>query len=108
MISCLPFTNSARFLHRESTVYASATFSASREFHASSANRTFRIAVSRVNGGSGGRAASALACALDAAPPALWSVISPSHVSLSILLSWPPLLSTAASAPHEARSQSPP
>src|ERR1700692_1963369 len=54
-ISCLPFTNSERFLQRESTVYARATFSGSREFQASSASRTLLIAVSRVNGGNGGR-----------------------------------------------------
>src|SRR6202140_4385695 len=54
-ISCLPFTNSERFLQRESTVYAKATFSGSREFQASSASRTLLIAVSRVNGGDGGR-----------------------------------------------------
>src|SRR5579872_1117004 len=41
--------NSARFRQRESGVYASDTFCGSREFHASSAMRTFWIAVSRVN-----------------------------------------------------------
>ena len=39
--SALPFTNSARFRQRLSTVYAKATFSGSREFHPSSALRTF-------------------------------------------------------------------
>jgi hypothetical protein len=48
--------NSDRFLHRESIVYASATFAGSRLFQASSARRTFCIAVSRVKGGNGGRA----------------------------------------------------
>jgi len=55
MISCLPFTNSERFRHRESTEYARATFSGSREFQPSSARRTFWIADCRVNGGNGGR-----------------------------------------------------
>jgi hypothetical protein len=36
-------------------VYARATFSGSREFQPSSARRTFCMAVSRVNGGNGGR-----------------------------------------------------
>src|SRR5713226_4444072 len=48
--------NSDRFLHRESIVYARATFAGSRVFQASSARRTFCIALSRVNGGKGGRA----------------------------------------------------
>src|SRR5260370_17597905 len=48
--------NSDRFLHRESIVYARATFAGSRVFQASSAWRTFCIALSRVNGGKGGRA----------------------------------------------------
>src|SRR5260370_12258184 len=47
--------NSDRFLHRESIVYARATFAGSRVFQASSARRTFCIALSRVNGGKGGR-----------------------------------------------------
>src|SRR4030088_2581850 len=51
MISLRPLTNSARFRHLLSTVYASATFSGSREFHPFSAFRTFAAAVSRVNGG---------------------------------------------------------
>src|SRR6266540_6033337 len=49
--------NSERFRQWLSSVYASATFSGSREFQASSASRTFWMAVSRVNGGSGGRVA---------------------------------------------------
>src|SRR5712692_7210311 len=48
--------DSDRFLHRESIVYARATFAGSRVFQASSARRTFCIALSRVNGGYGGRA----------------------------------------------------
>ena len=55
MIFSRPFTNSERFLHLESTEYPSATLPGSREFQASSAILTFWIAVSRVNGGSGGR-----------------------------------------------------
>src|SRR5580704_942782 len=55
MISFRPFMNSDRFLHRESIVYAKATFAGSRVFQPSSARRTFWIALSRVNGGKGGR-----------------------------------------------------
>src|SRR5882724_6831716 len=51
-----PLMNSDRFRHRESIVYARATFAGSRVFQASSARRTFCIALSRVNGGKGGRA----------------------------------------------------
>src|SRR5262249_1224657 len=54
---CRPFMNSERLRQRESGVYAGLTFSGSRQFQASSARRTFLIAVSRVNGGTGGRAA---------------------------------------------------
>ena len=43
-----------------SMLYASETFSGSREFQASSAIRTFCTAVSYVNGGSGGRLFSAI------------------------------------------------
>src|SRR5688500_7639049 len=50
-----PEKNSARFRHALSTVYASDTRSGSREFQASSAARAFCAAVSRVNGGNGGR-----------------------------------------------------
>src|SRR5216684_3027574 len=46
---------SARLRHLLSTVYANETRSGSRLFHASSAARTFCVAVSRVNGGTGGR-----------------------------------------------------
>src|SRR5260370_3943301 len=56
MISFRPLMNSDRFLQRESIVYARATFAGSRVFQASSARRTFCIALSRVNGGNGGRA----------------------------------------------------
>jgi hypothetical protein len=55
--------NSARLRQRESTVYAGDTFSGSRVFHASSARRTFSMAVSWVKGGTGGR--------VDMIPP-LW------------------------------------
>src|SRR5579864_8808052 len=48
--------NSDRFLQRESIAYARATFAGSRVFQASSARRTFCIALSLVNGGKGGRA----------------------------------------------------
>src|SRR5260370_29954786 len=48
--------NSDRFIQRESIAYARATFAGSRAFQASSARRTFCIALSRVNGGKGGRA----------------------------------------------------
>src|SRR5437870_11984405 len=51
----LPEKNSARLRHALSTVYASDTRSGSREFQASSAARAFCAAVSRVNGGNGGR-----------------------------------------------------
>jgi catechol 2,3-dioxygenase-like lactoylglutathione lyase family enzyme len=47
---------SDRFLQRESIAYARATFAGSRVFQASSASRTFCIALSRVNGGKGSRA----------------------------------------------------
>src|SRR5690349_19449887 len=50
-----PAKNSARLRHALSTVYASETRSGSREFHASSAARALYAAVSRVNGGNGGR-----------------------------------------------------
>ena len=56
MISFRPWMNSDRFLQRESIVYARDTFAGSRVFHASSARRTFCVALSRVNGGKGGRA----------------------------------------------------
>src|ERR1700724_512291 len=56
MISSRPLMNSDRFLQRESIAYARATFAGSRVFQASSASRTFCIALSRVNGGNGGRA----------------------------------------------------
>src|ERR1700688_3742983 len=56
MISFRPLMNSDRFLQRESIVYARATLAGSRVFQASSASRTFCIALSRVNGGNGGRA----------------------------------------------------
>src|SRR6476660_7016063 len=56
MISFRPLMNSDRFLQWESIVYARATFEGSRVFQASSASRTFCIALSRVNGGNGGRA----------------------------------------------------
>src|SRR5579863_8261215 len=55
MISFRPLMKSDRFLQRESTVYPKATFAGSRVFQASSARRTFCIALSRVNGGKGGR-----------------------------------------------------
>src|SRR5580704_6715588 len=56
MISFRPLMNSDRFLQRESIAYARATFAGSRVFQVSSARRTFCIALSRVNGGNGGRA----------------------------------------------------
>src|ERR1700737_1503867 len=56
MISFRPLMNSDRFLQRESIAYARATLAGSRVFQASSASRTFCIALSRVNGGNGGRA----------------------------------------------------
>src|SRR5437868_1686484 len=55
-----PEKNSARLRHALSTVYASETRSGSREFQASSAARAFCAAVSRVNGGNGGRPCDAL------------------------------------------------
>ena len=56
-MSSRPCTNSARLRHRESIEYASDTRAGSRLFQASSASRTFCDALSRVNGGNGGRAA---------------------------------------------------
>src|SRR5688572_5425004 len=50
-----PEKNSARLRHALSIVYASDTRSGSREFQASSAARALTAAVSRVNGGNGGR-----------------------------------------------------
>src|SRR3954447_9741287 len=60
MISSRPVANSARLRQRESSEYASATLAGSRVFHPSSAARTFWIAVSRVNGGNGGRFSASL------------------------------------------------
>src|SRR4051794_9139262 len=54
-MASLPTTCSSRFRHSESSVYAAATRSGSRAFHASSAACTFWRAVSSVNGGTGGR-----------------------------------------------------
>src|SRR6202047_1299222 len=54
-ISFRPLMNSDRFLQRESIAYPRATFAGSRVFQASSARRTFTIALSRVTGGKGGR-----------------------------------------------------
>src|ERR1700686_4677361 len=59
MIAARPCKNSLRFLQRLSVVYARATFAGSRVFQASSALRTFTIAVSRVKGGTGGRTSAA-------------------------------------------------
>src|SRR5580693_5364275 len=59
MISARPVMNSSRLRHTESTVYAAATRSGSRVFQASSAACTFWRAVSSVNGGNGGRWATA-------------------------------------------------
>src|ERR1700681_4744284 len=56
MISSRPLMKSDRFLQHESIAYARATFAGSRVFQASSASRTFCVALSRVNGGNGGRA----------------------------------------------------
>jgi hypothetical protein len=56
MISFRPLINSDQFLQRELIAYAKATFAGSRVFQASSASRTFCIALSRVNGGTGGLA----------------------------------------------------
>src|SRR5262245_15880169 len=50
-----PLKKLSRLRQTESTVYAPATRSGSRVFHASSAAWTFLIAASRSNGGSGGR-----------------------------------------------------
>src|SRR6187455_1409923 len=50
-----PEKNSARLRQALSTVYASETRSGSREFQPSSAARALTAAVSRVNGGNGGR-----------------------------------------------------
>jgi hypothetical protein len=58
MISSRPLKNSSRLRQWESSVYAAATRSGSRVFHASSAACTFWRAVSSVNGGTGGRDAS--------------------------------------------------
>src|SRR6266480_1453313 len=55
MISFRPLMNSDRFLQRESIVYPRATFAGSRVFQPSSARRAFSTALSRVNGGNGGR-----------------------------------------------------
>ncbi len=56
MIDSRPERNSARLRQVLLRVYASATRSGSRVFHASSAMRTFCVAVSWVKGGKGGRA----------------------------------------------------
>jgi hypothetical protein len=56
MISARPVMNSFRLRQAESSLYAPATRSGSRVFHASSAAWTFCRAVNpRQNGGSGGR-----------------------------------------------------
>src|SRR5579862_495576 len=79
-ISALPLINSDLFLHRESGEYASATFSGSRVFHPSSAPRTFCVAVSRVNGGSGGR--------LDIGAPYFVLGFERSTLSPNLALEW--------------------
>src|SRR6185503_3728301 len=56
-----PEKTSERLRHALSTVYASETRSGSREFQASSAARALTAAVSRVNGGNGGRPCAAVA-----------------------------------------------
>src|SRR5688572_26774062 len=55
-----PAKNSARLRQALSVVYASDTRWGSREFQASSAARAFCAAVSRVNGGNGGRPCAAV------------------------------------------------
>src|ERR1700735_2725074 len=50
-----PSRNSARFRQRLSVVYARDTRAGSRLFHASSARRTFWVAVATSKGGRGGR-----------------------------------------------------
>lgn len=50
-----PWMNSARLRHWLSAVYACATLAGSRPFHASSAMRTFWMAVAWLKGGRGGR-----------------------------------------------------
>jgi hypothetical protein len=50
-----PTRNSLRFRHVLSRVEASATHAGSRVFQASSARRTFSVAVAEVKGGKGGR-----------------------------------------------------
>src|SRR5512132_3268940 len=72
-----PWKISLRFRHWLSTVYASETRSGSRVFLASSAARIFWLAVSSVNGGSGGRASDlwtgspALAVGVMVVPPSV-------------------------------------
>jgi hypothetical protein len=51
----IPVKNVSRFLQIESAVYANETFAGSFVFHAFCAAFTFWMAVSVVNGGSGGR-----------------------------------------------------
>src|SRR5260370_40828828 len=72
--------NSEGFLHCESIAYARATFPGSRLFQPSSASRTFWIAVSRVNGGKGGRVVMfVVATASAISPPAISSRCSSLH-----------------------------
>src|SRR5215210_4394520 len=58
LIASLPSKNSSRLRHLESSVYARDTFSGSRVFQASWAALTFCLAVSSLNGGTGGRVCS--------------------------------------------------
>src|ERR1700688_4836370 len=81
--------NSDRLRHRLCALYASATFSGFREFHASSAARTFWIAVSRVKGGSGGRVSTfstdclGLLCCLERVFGDRFAIIRPGGSGLS-------------------------
>src|SRR6266404_6612935 len=79
MISFRPLMNSDRFLQRDSIAYARATFAGSRVFQASSASRAFCIALSRVNGGSGGRAG-VVGVAMISSPKLIPSAFPWTHV----------------------------
>src|SRR6202022_4058476 len=57
--------NSDRLRQRLDGLYPSETLSGSREFQASSTKRTFRIAVSGVKGGSGGRFSGLIVSMID-------------------------------------------
>jgi hypothetical protein len=70
LIASRPLKNSSRLRHSESSVLARETFSGSYVFHASSAALTLCLAVSSLNGGTGGLTGAAKAAGVG--KPTLW------------------------------------